>query len=104
MDAVTRVPMPVNEPVLDYAPETSERAQVQLRLAEIAAERHELTCTIGGDQKLGGGEEIDVVEPHRHSRVLGTMRNATTADAHLSSTSRDLSLQKASGEVDLRCR
>ncbi|MET0915610.1 MAG: L-glutamate gamma-semialdehyde dehydrogenase [Jiangellaceae bacterium] len=81
MDAVTRVPMPVNEPVRDYAPETSERAQVQLRLAEIAAERHELTCTIGGDQKLGGGEEIDVVEPHRHSHVLGTMRNATTADA-----------------------
>jgi 1-pyrroline-5-carboxylate dehydrogenase len=81
MDAVTRVPMPVNEPVLDYAPEISERAQVQLRLAEIAAERHELTCTIGGDQKLGGGEEIDVVEPHRHSHVLGTMRNATTADA-----------------------
>jgi 1-pyrroline-5-carboxylate dehydrogenase len=81
MDAVTRVPMPVNEPVLDYAPETSERAQVQLRLAEIAAERHELTCTIGGDQKLGGGEEIDVVEPHRHSHVLGTMRNATSADA-----------------------
>ena len=81
MDAVTRVPMPVNEPVLDYAPETSERAQVQLRLAEIAAERHELTCTIGGDQKLGGGEEIDVVEPHRHSHVLGTTRNATTADA-----------------------
>ena len=81
MDAVTRVPMPVNEPVLDYAPETSERAQVQLRLAEIAAERYELTCTIGGDQKLGGGEEIDVVEPHRHSHVLGTMRNATTADA-----------------------
>jgi 1-pyrroline-5-carboxylate dehydrogenase len=81
MDAVTRVPMPVNEPVLDYAPETSERAQVQLRLAEIAAERHELSCTIGGDQKLGGGEEIDVVEPHRHSHVLGTMRNATTADA-----------------------
>jgi 1-pyrroline-5-carboxylate dehydrogenase len=81
MDAVTRVPMPVNEPVLDYAPQTSERAQVQLRLAEIAAERHELTCTIGGDQKLGGGEEIDVVEPHHHSHVLGTMRNATTADA-----------------------
>ena len=81
MDAITRVPMPVNEPVLDYAPETSERAQVQLRLAELAAERHELTCTIGGDQKLGGGEEIDVVEPHRHSHVLGTMRNATNADA-----------------------
>jgi 1-pyrroline-5-carboxylate dehydrogenase len=80
MDASTMVPMPVNEPVLTYAPETPERAQVQLRLAELGAERQELTCTIGGDQKLGGGEEIDVVEPHRHAHVLGTMRNATTAD------------------------
>jgi 1-pyrroline-5-carboxylate dehydrogenase len=81
MDAVTQVPMPVNEPVLAYAPNTPERAQVQLRMTELAAGRHELTCTIGGDQKLGGGDEIDVVEPHRHSNVLGTMRNATTADA-----------------------
>jgi 1-pyrroline-5-carboxylate dehydrogenase len=81
MDAVTQVPMPVNEPVLTYAPNTPERAQVQLRMTELAAERHELTCTIGGDQKLGGGEEIDVVEPHRRTNVLGTMRNATTADA-----------------------
>ncbi|MGH8822884.1 MAG: L-glutamate gamma-semialdehyde dehydrogenase [Jiangellaceae bacterium] len=81
MDAVTQVPMPVNEPVLTYAPGTPERAEVELRMAELAAERHELTCTIGGDQKLGGGDEIDVVEPHRRSHVLGTMRNATTADA-----------------------
>jgi 1-pyrroline-5-carboxylate dehydrogenase len=81
MDAVTQVPMPVNEPVLAYAPDTPERAQVQLWMTELAAEQHELTCTIGGDQKLGGGDEIDVVEPHRHSNVLGTMRNATTADA-----------------------
>ncbi|MBD0291978.1 MAG: L-glutamate gamma-semialdehyde dehydrogenase [Jiangellaceae bacterium] len=81
MDAVTQVPMPVNEPVLSYAPGTPERAEVEQRLAELAAERHELTCTIGGDQKLGGGDEIDVVQPHKRSHVLGTMRNATTADA-----------------------
>ncbi|HJU96680.1 MAG TPA: L-glutamate gamma-semialdehyde dehydrogenase [Jiangellaceae bacterium] len=81
MDAVTQVPMPVNEPVLTYASGTPERAEVELRMVELAAERLELTCTIGGDQKLGGGDEIDVVEPHRHSHVLGTMRNATTADA-----------------------
>ncbi|MGH8838392.1 MAG: L-glutamate gamma-semialdehyde dehydrogenase [Jiangellaceae bacterium] len=81
MDAVTQVPMPVNEPVMTYAPGTPERAEVELRMADLTAERHELTCTIGGDQKLGGGDEIDVVQPHRHSHVLGTMRNATTADA-----------------------
>ena len=94
MDAVTQVPMPVNEPVLTYAPETPERAQVQLRMTELAAERHELTCTIGGDQKLGGGDEIDVVEPHRHAHVLGTMRNATTADARAAI---DAALEAAAG-------
>jgi 1-pyrroline-5-carboxylate dehydrogenase len=81
VDAVTQVPVPVNEPVLTYAPGTPERAEIELRMTELSAERHELTCTIGGDQKLGGGDEIDVVEPHRHSHVLGTMRNATTTDA-----------------------
>jgi 1-pyrroline-5-carboxylate dehydrogenase len=81
MDAVTHVPMPVNEPVLSYAPGSPERAEVEERLTALAAERHELTCTIGGDQKLGGGEEIDVVQPHARSHVLGTMRNATQDDA-----------------------
>ncbi len=81
MDAVTQVPVPVNEPVLTYPRGSPERADVQQRLTELAAERHELTCTIGGDQKLGGGEEIDVVEPHARSHVLGTMRNATQDDA-----------------------
>jgi 1-pyrroline-5-carboxylate dehydrogenase len=81
MDAVTTVPTPVNEPVLDYAPGTPERAEVEVRLAEMAAERVELTMTVGGDQKLGGGPEIDVVQPHARRHVLGTMRGATQDDA-----------------------
>src|SRR5688572_14727343 len=36
--------------------------------------------TIDGEQRLGGGEPIDVVQPHRHSSVLGTTRDATSAD------------------------
>ncbi|HSK57202.1 MAG TPA: L-glutamate gamma-semialdehyde dehydrogenase [Jiangellales bacterium] len=81
MDAVTTVPTPVNEPVLSYAPGTPERAEVEVRLAEMAAERVELTMTVGGDQKLGGGPEIDVVQPHSRRHVLGTMRGATQDDA-----------------------
>ncbi len=81
MDAFARVPVPVNEPVHDYAPGSPERAALQVRLAELQAERHELTLTIGGDQKLGGGAEIDVVQPHAHAKVLGTMRGATQGEA-----------------------
>ena len=36
---------------------------------------------IGGEHRLAGGEPIDVRVPHRHGHVLGTMHNATAADA-----------------------
>ncbi len=81
MDAVTRVPAPVNETVLDHAPGSPERAQVEQQLAELAATHHELTMTIGGEQRLGGGKQIDVVEPHARHHVLGTMGTATISDA-----------------------
>ncbi len=81
MDAVTQVPTPVNEPVLDYAPGSPERAEVEQRLVELASTRHDLTMTIDGEQRLGGGAPIQVVQPHAHREVLGTLGTATTADA-----------------------
>jgi 1-pyrroline-5-carboxylate dehydrogenase len=81
MDAVLAVPEPRNEPVYAYAPGSPERASLQRRLAELAGERHDLTMTIGGRQYAGDGDPIDVVQPHRHSHVLGVARNATREDA-----------------------
>ncbi|WP_309114984.1 L-glutamate gamma-semialdehyde dehydrogenase [Saccharothrix sp.] len=80
MDAVTRVPVPANEPVLSYAPGTPERAQLQAKLAELAKEPLELTLTVGGEQRVGGGERFDVVQPHNHRAVLGTLHGATQQD------------------------
>jgi 1-pyrroline-5-carboxylate dehydrogenase len=81
MDAVTNVPAPGNEPVLTYAPGSPERAALQQRLTELAGEPLELTMTIGDEQRMGGGERFDVVQPHRHAAVLGTAAHATHADA-----------------------
>jgi 1-pyrroline-5-carboxylate dehydrogenase len=81
MDALTRAPAPRNEPVLSYAPGSAERAALQARLKELAAEPVELTSTIGGRQRMAGGERFDVVQPHRHAAVLGTSAHATHADA-----------------------
>ncbi len=81
MDARTNVPTPVNEPVLDYAPSSPERAAVELRLVELQAERIDLPMTIGGVQRMGGGRRVRVVQPHRHKHVLGVLKNATQADA-----------------------
>jgi 1-pyrroline-5-carboxylate dehydrogenase len=80
MDSVV-TPAPRNEPVRDYAPGSPERTSLRRRLAELAADRLDLTMTIDGEQAPGGGEAIEVVQPHRRRHVLGVIHNATTADA-----------------------
>ncbi|HVX42721.1 MAG TPA: L-glutamate gamma-semialdehyde dehydrogenase [Mycobacteriales bacterium] len=80
MDGLTTPPEPINEPVRGYAPGSPERATLEKRLAELAAEPLDLTMTIGGKQRPGAGERVDVVQPHRHAAVLGTMGEASDAD------------------------
>ena len=79
-DAVTQVPPPVNEPIHTFTPGSPERAALEARLKQVAAESVELSMTIGGEQRAGGGEAIDVIQPHRRDAVLGTMHNATPQD------------------------
>ncbi len=81
MDAVTQVPVPVNEPVLQYAPGTPARAGLEAALADLAGQRIDLTCSIGGKRVLGGGAPFDVVQPHARHHVLGTGGGATQDDA-----------------------
>ena len=81
MDAFSTPPAPTNEPNLDYAPDSPERVAVQAELAHLAAEPIDLTATIGGRKLLGGGAEIEVVQPHEHKSVLGVMKNSTRRDA-----------------------
>jgi 1-pyrroline-5-carboxylate dehydrogenase len=82
MDAVTEVPRPVNEPVLEYAPNSPERTRLVTALAELADEDPiDLPHVIGGRHRMGGGERVDVVQPHRHAAKLGTFTNAEQSDA-----------------------
>jgi 1-pyrroline-5-carboxylate dehydrogenase len=80
MDAVTNVPSPVNEPVRQYPPGSPDRAALESKIKELAGERAELTMTIGGRQRMAGGEPVDVTAPHNHRQVLGTLHNATGQD------------------------
>jgi 1-pyrroline-5-carboxylate dehydrogenase len=80
MDAVTNIPQPVNEPVNDYSPGSPEREALTSRLEQMATEHVELTMSIDGEHRMGGGEAIDVVQPHNHKAQLGTTRDATPGD------------------------
>jgi 1-pyrroline-5-carboxylate dehydrogenase len=81
MDAVTQVPVPANEPVHGYGPGSAERERLQRALGDLAAHPVDLTMTIGGAQRMVGGGKLDVVQPHEHRAVLGTMAEATEDDA-----------------------
>ncbi len=84
MDAITgitEVPLPHNEPVHDYAPGSVERDRLSAALADLSDTPIELPHVIGGKRTMGDGARIDVVQPHRHSAVLGTLTNAEHTEA-----------------------
>ena len=79
--AISHVPAPVNEPVHEYAPGSPERARLTTALDALVDDAIDLPHVIGGAHVMGDGERIDVVQPHRHSAVLGTLTNAGHGEA-----------------------
>ena len=78
---MTQIPVPHNEPVLQYRPGSPERAALTGKLAELAAEPVQISCVIGGQRRMGSGRRGQVVQPHRHSHVLGEYGHAGQQDA-----------------------
>ncbi|MGQ0505742.1 MAG: L-glutamate gamma-semialdehyde dehydrogenase [Myxococcaceae bacterium] len=75
INAHLRVPPPVNEPVLTYAPNSPERAELKSALNRVAGERVEIPLVIGG-KAIRTGKTDEVRMPHKHSHVLGTFHQA----------------------------
>src|ERR1700759_2986657 len=80
MDAVSRTPVPVNEPVRQYQPGSHERAALESKIKELAGQRAELPMPIAGRQQMPAGEKINVVQPHNYRHVLGQDGQATDVD------------------------
>jgi 1-pyrroline-5-carboxylate dehydrogenase len=81
MDAITRIATPFNEPVLEYRPGSRERAAVRTALAALSSTTTALTCTIGGEQRMGRGQRGVVVRPHKHGTALGEYAAADSQNA-----------------------
>ncbi|CCQ17901.1 Delta-1-pyrroline-5-carboxylate dehydrogenase [Rhodococcus sp. AW25M09] len=80
MDAVTSVPTPTNEPVNTYAPGSAERARLRTHLNELRTSPIEIKQVIGGVHRHADGPVENVVEPHRHSSIIGSFTNAGPQD------------------------
>jgi 1-pyrroline-5-carboxylate dehydrogenase len=76
LDLPTAIPLPSNEPVLTYAPGSSERAAVKTRLATFLGDCPELPHIIGGEA-IFDGVPRDIVAPHRRHHVLARSSDAT---------------------------
>ncbi len=78
MSGYPNIPLPRNEPVLSYAPGSSERAALKSALATVAAETVDIPVVVGG-REIRSGDTHDVVSPHCHQRVLAKVHQADGA-------------------------
>ncbi|MFD0751815.1 L-glutamate gamma-semialdehyde dehydrogenase [Mucilaginibacter calamicampi] len=65
------VPTPHNEPVLNYAAGSSERALLQAALTEARSQQIDIPMYIG-DKEVRTATKLDIRPPHDHQHVLAT--------------------------------
>ncbi len=70
-----KIPTPVNEPVLAYAPGSRERNELKLALKDLSGRQIEIPVIIGG-KEIRTGKTVDAVMPHCCKHVLGKVHQA----------------------------
>jgi 1-pyrroline-5-carboxylate dehydrogenase len=78
MSGIPNIPIPRNEPVLGYAPDSPERAALKAALAAVGGQQADIPAVVGG-REIRSGETHDVVSPHCHRRVLARVHQADSA-------------------------
>lgn len=81
-NAKISVPKPVNEPVLSYAPGTSEREEILVTLKKLSSQEIEIPLIIGGEE-VRTGKTMQAVMPHNHEHVLAKIHLATEKEVDL---------------------
>jgi len=74
-NGVVDVPVPHNEPVLGYAPQSRERLELVHTLASMSGRTFEITPVIDG-RRVRTGDTATSVAPHDHRHVLATWHKA----------------------------
>jgi 1-pyrroline-5-carboxylate dehydrogenase len=74
-------PMPVNEPVLSYAPGSSERKLLQDTLAELKSSVADIPQYIGGEE-VRSGNKLPLNPPHEREHILGYYHEGNESHVH----------------------
>ena len=74
-NSIPNVPKPINEPIMSYAPGSSERASLKARLKELLRREIEIPLVIGG-KRVKTGSLGDCRCPHDHAHLLGRYHKA----------------------------
>jgi 1-pyrroline-5-carboxylate dehydrogenase len=70
MNGFFNVPAPINEPVLNYAPGSNERAELKAALANARSKELDVPMYIGGEE-VRTGNKMRMSPPHDHKHTLG---------------------------------
>ena len=74
-NGIVEVPVPKNEPVLGFAPQSPERAELAVALAAMSRKTIDIAPVIGG-RRVRTGDTANAVKPHDHGHVLATWHKA----------------------------
>ncbi len=74
-NGIFRIPQPINEPGLQYAPGSSERKELKAKLKEMLGGQVEVPMIIAG-KEVRSGKLKDIRCPHDHKHVLGRYHEA----------------------------
>ena len=72
-------PLPVNEPVLNYAPGSDEKKRLKETLAELKSKAIDVPMYIGSDE-VRTGKKVAINPPHEHQHVLGYFHQGDARD------------------------
>jgi 1-pyrroline-5-carboxylate dehydrogenase len=80
-NAIFQVPLPINEPVLNYAPNSPERASAIAALKEFRSKTVDIPMYIGAAE-VHTKNKIKLSPPHDHAHILGQASEGDASHVH----------------------
>jgi len=99
---ILKLPVPVNEPVMNYGPGSPERASLEAHIKELMGSEVEIPVIIGGEE-VRTGDMGDCRCPHDHGHLLGRYHKAGPAEVEKAAQAAQAAWGEWS-EMDYRAR